>query len=51
MSQDRVVIEHEQVLSQSQVWRAQRQYYDQSGIDAWAGDVPCYIEAQLGSSY
>ena len=43
MSQDRVVIEHEQVLSQSQVWQAQRQYYDQSGIDAWAGDVPCYI--------
>ena len=43
MAQQKVTLEHQQVFSKSKVWQAQRRYYDQSGIDAWSGDVPCYI--------
>ncbi len=43
MTKQLVTIEEQQVFSQSAVWQAQRHYYDESGIEAWSGDVPCYI--------
>ena len=43
MTKQLVTIEEQQVFSRSAVWQAQRHYYDESGIEAWSGDVPCYI--------
>lgn len=40
---DQSVLEEGVRLSQSQVWAAQRSYYDTQGIHAWAQDVPCFI--------
>jgi tetratricopeptide (TPR) repeat protein len=43
MASSQVQLESKQTFSKSLIWDAQRLYYDTIGIDAWAGDVPCYI--------
>lgn len=48
-----VVIEERKRFSQSKIWHAQREYYDQQGIEAWSGDVPFYItsNAYISGTY
>ena len=43
MAKKTVTVEQKQPFSQSKIWQAQRCYYDKIGIEAWSGDVPCYI--------
>lgn len=43
MASKNIQLESRQAFSRSMIWEAQRSYYDSSGIDAWTGDVPCYI--------
>lgn len=43
MSRRQITIEENKRFSESHLWTAQRQYYDQKGVDAWDGDVPFYI--------
>ncbi len=38
-----VLVEENQRFSQSALWTAQREYYDQEGIDAWVSEVPFYV--------
>lgn len=40
-------------FSQSQLWRDQKKYYDEKGIEAWKEDVPFYITSNpfIGSAY
>lgn len=40
-------------FSQSQMWRDQKKYYDEKGIDAWKDDVPFYITSNpfIAQSY
>lgn len=48
-----VVIEENVPFSQSKIWGAQREYYDQQGIAAWSGEVPFYITSNtyMAASY
>lgn len=39
----RVVIEQHKKFSESALWRLQREYFDNQGIDAWVNQVPFYI--------
>lgn len=39
----KVVIEQHKRFSQSALWRMQRDYFDQAGINAWVNQVPFYI--------
>ncbi len=39
----KVVIEQHKKFSQSALWRLQREYFDQEGINAWVNQVPFYI--------
>ncbi len=39
----RVLIEKHKKFSESALWRLQREYFDQAGIDAWVNQVPFYI--------
>ena len=43
MKRSQIIIEENQRFSQSQLWQAQREFYDKKGVEAWAGDVPFYI--------
>jgi hypothetical protein len=38
-----VVIEQHKKFSESCLWRMQREYFDQEGINAWVNQVPYYI--------
>ena len=47
-------LEKQQIFSQSQIWQLQRDYFRQSGIDAWrSGAVPHYITSNpvVGKTY
>src|SRR5580692_7095229 len=39
----RIVIEQHKKFSESALWRMQREYFDQEGINAWVNQVPFYI--------
>ncbi len=39
----KVVIEQHKRFSESALWRLQREYFDQEGINAWVNQVPFYI--------
>jgi len=39
----KVVIEQHKKFSESALWRFQREYFDQEGINAWVNQVPFYI--------
>lgn len=39
----KIVIEQHKRFSQSALWRMQREYFDQEGINAWVNQVPFYI--------
>ena len=53
MATPSVVVEENVRFSQSLIWRAQREYYDQQGIAAWTGEVPFYITSNtyMAASY
>src|SRR5881409_4001505 len=38
-----IILEQNIRFSQSKMWTAQKNYYDQKGINAWDEDVPFYI--------
>lgn len=38
-----VFIEEKKRLSESSIWRMQREYFDKEGINAWVNQVPFYI--------
>lgn len=50
---DGVVFEEEIRFSESSLWQAQKDYYDEKGIEAWTEDVPFYITSNpfIASSY
>lgn len=39
----KIVIEQNKCFSESALWRLQREYFDQEGINAWVNQVPFYI--------
>lgn len=39
----KIVIEQQKCFSESALWRLQREYFDQEGINAWVNQVPFYI--------
>lgn len=43
ISERKIVIEQHKRFSQSALWRMQREYFDQEGINAWVNQVPFYI--------
>lgn len=43
MSAGRRVLEKEVRFSHSLLWKAQRQYFDEKGVEAWSGTVPFFI--------
>jgi len=48
------IIETQQPFAQSLIWRLQRDYFSQAGIDAWrSGEVPHYITSNpiMGKTY
>lgn len=49
----RVTIEKQKKFSESCLWRLQREYFDQQGIDAWVNQVPFYITSNpfIGAVY
>ena len=48
-----VVIEESKRFSESCLWRMQREYFDQEGINAWVNQVPFYITSNpyIANSY
>lgn len=38
-----IVIEQKKRLSESLLWRIEREYFEQKGIDAWLHEVPFYV--------
>lgn len=42
-SNKKVMIEQDKRLSQSSIWRMQREYFHKEGIQAWVSQVPFYI--------
>ena len=38
-----IAIETQKRLSESWVWKVQREYFDRVGVDAWANNVPHFI--------
>jgi len=42
-SDRKVVIEQAKRFSESMLWKAQREYFDKEGINAWVNQVPFYI--------
>lgn len=39
----KIVIEQHKRFSECALWRMQREYFDQEGINAWVNQVPFYI--------
>lgn len=49
----KVVVEQHKRFSESCLWRMQREYFDQEGINAWVNQVPFYITSNpfIANSY
>ncbi len=43
MTEKRVTLEEKQRLSESLLWKQQRDFFDREGIDAWVKQVPFYV--------
>lgn len=52
-SDRKVTIEQQKRFSESALWRMQREYFDQEGINAWVNQVPFYITSNpfIADSY
>jgi tetratricopeptide (TPR) repeat protein len=46
-----VVIEQKRKFSESCLWKMQREYFDQAGINAWVNQVPFYITSNPYIAY
>lgn len=42
-SERKIIIEQSKRFSESMLWKAQRDYFDKEGINAWVNQVPFYI--------
>lgn len=51
MNDRKVLIEQQKRFSQSCLWRMQRDYFDQAGINAWVNQVPFYITSNPYIAY
>ena len=50
MHSSRIIIDEDNPLSQSLLWKIQRQYFLKAGIDAWADDVVPMRTYEAGTS-
>ena len=47
----KIVIEQQKKFSESCLWKMQREYFDQEGINAWVNQVPFYITSNPFIAY
>jgi tetratricopeptide (TPR) repeat protein len=47
----KIVIEQQRKFSESCLWKMQREYFDQAGINAWVNQVPFYITSNPYIAY